>query len=113
MTIGDGLTAEGGEATLSASSKDTYTSGEESVPVYTYSITHQSSSTTTTQGTNNSINRFSLSGNTLKHTSMGEYVGSDHVTVKAVGSTGAEAAKSTYIQNSVTTAITSYGTPII
>lgn len=71
-----------------------------------FSITHQSVSNTTTQGTNGNISRFTISdAEYLAHASMGTVPGYDHVTVTATASglSGiSTASKSTYIYNTFT-----------
>lgn len=59
ISIGEGMTAKGGKATVTASVINTYASG----------ITKEG--TVTLEITSNGNNRFSLSGNTLRHGNMG------------------------------------------
>lgn len=113
ISIGSGITAGGGQASITSSVNNTrtyyYTSGTKSRDVsetgqVTLSITHQSWSSSTTQGTNNSISRFSISGTTLKHTSTGTNWVYDHVTVTAYnkGDTTKTKSASTYVLNNRT-----------
>jgi mevalonate kinase len=72
-------------------------------------------SSTATSGTN--ITRFSISGTTLSHSSMGANVGYDRVYVKAVnnGNTSVTNSANTYVQNvkDAWSQITAWGTPTI
>lgn len=70
ISIGEGMTAKGGEATVTASVINTYASGDEKEGTVTLEIT------------SNGNNRFSLSGNTLRHGNMGTTT-SESVTVTA------------------------------
>lgn len=85
ISIGSGLTAAGGSATVSASVTNTetynalYSSGSTG-PNQTRSVGGSLSISMTF----NSNNRFSLSGNTITHSSMGTNVANDTVTIKAV-----------------------------
>ena len=114
VSIGSGLSAGGGSATVSASAGHThtyyyyYTSGSTSGPYtsspsdsVTWSITSQTF--TPSGGSASSISRFSQSGNTLSHTTMGTNVGTDAVNVRAVNSSSSSATKdaSTSITNGV------------
>lgn len=87
ISIGSGITAGGGSATVSHSQSGTktyyyyYTSGSTSGPYYSYP-----SGSTSIAISSNGNNRFSLSGNKLSHSSMGTYVGTDSCTVKVTGS---------------------------
>ena len=85
ISIGSGLTAAGGSATVSASVTNTetynalYSSGATG-PNQTRSVGGSLSISMTANGNN----RFSLSGNTITHSSMGTNVTTDTVTIKAV-----------------------------
>lgn len=85
ISIGSGLTAAGGSATVSASVTNTetynalYSSGATG-PNQTRSVGGSLSISMTTNGNS----RFSLSGNTITHSSMGTNITTDTVTIKAV-----------------------------
>lgn len=85
VSIGSGLTAAGGSATVSASVTNTetynalYSSGATG-PNQTRSVGGNLSISMTANGNS----RFSLSGNTITHSSMGTNVTTDTVTIKAV-----------------------------
>lgn len=85
ISIGSGLTAAGGSATVSASVTNTetynalYSSGAIG-PNQTRSVGGSLSISMTTNGNS----RFSLSGNTITHSSMGTNETTDTVTIKAV-----------------------------
>ena len=85
VSIGSGLTAAGGSATVSASVTNTetynalYSSGATG-PNQTRSVSGNVSISMTTNG----HSRFSLSGNTITHSSMGTNETTDTVTIKAV-----------------------------
>lgn len=85
ISIGSGLTAAGGSATVSASVTNTetynalYSSGATG-PNQTRSVGGSLSISMTANGNN----RFSLSGNTITHSSMGTNITTDTVTIKAV-----------------------------
>lgn len=85
ISIGSGLTAAGGSATVSASVTNTetynalYSSGAIS-PNQTRSVGGSLSISMTVNGNS----RFSLSGNTITHSSMGTNITIDTVTIKAV-----------------------------
>ena len=112
ISIGSGLTAAGGSATVSASVTNTetynalYSSGATG-PNQTRSVTGAVLISMTANGNN----RFSLSGNTITHSSMGTNETTDTVTIKAVNnrdsSKSATASKS--IVNSKTVKSTSGG----
>lgn len=112
ISIGSGLTAAGGSATVSASVTNTetynalYSSGATG-PNQTRSVGGSLSISMTANGNN----RFSLSGNTIIHSSMGTNETTDTVTIKAVNnrdsSKSATASKS--IVNSKTVKSTSGG----
>lgn len=112
ISIGSGLTAAGGSATVSASVTNTetynalYSSGATG-PNQTRSVTGSISISMTANGNS----RFSLSGNTITHSNMGTNETTDTVTIKAVnnrdGSKSATASKS--IVNSKTVKSTSGG----
>lgn len=98
VSIGSGLTAAGGSATVSASVTNTetynalYSSGAIG-PNQTRSVSGSLSISMTTNGNS----RFSLSGNTITHSNMGTNITTDTVTIKAVndgdGSKSATASK--------------------
>lgn len=112
ISIGSGLTAAGGSATVSASVTNTetynalYSSGAIG-PNQTRSVGGSLSISMTANGNS----RFSLSGNTITHSSMGTNETTDTITIKAVNdgdsSKSAEASKS--ITNSKTVKSTSGG----
>lgn len=85
ISIGSGLTAAGGSATVSASVTNTetynalYSSGATG-PNQTRSVGGSLSISMTVNGNS----RFSLSGNTITHSSMGTNITIDTVTIKAV-----------------------------
>lgn len=115
ISIGSGLTAAGGSATVSASVTNTetynvlYSSGAIG-PNQTRSLGGSLSISMTANGNS----RFSLSGNTITHSSMGTNETTDTITIKAVNdrdsSKSATASKS--ITNSKTVKSTSGGTYI-
>lgn len=112
ISIGSGLTAAGGSATVSASVTNTetynalYSSGATG-PNQTRSIGGSLSISMTANGNN----RFSLSGNTITHSSMGTNETTDTVTIKAVndGNSSKSATASKSIVNSKTVKSTSGG----
>lgn len=112
ISIGSGLTAAGGSATVSASVTNTetynalYSSGATG-PNQTRSVGGSLSISMTTNGNN----RFSLSGNTITHSSMGTNEITDTVTIKAVnnGDNSKSATASKSITNSKTVKSTSGG----
>lgn len=105
ISIGSGLTAAGGSATVSASVTNTetynalYSSGATG-PNQTRSIGGSLSISMTVNGNS----RFSLSGNTITHSSMGTNITTDIVTIKAVndGDSSKSATASKSITNSKT-----------
>lgn len=105
ISIGSGLTAAGGSATVSASVTNTetynalYSSGATG-PNQTRSIGGSLSISMTVNGNS----RFSLSGNTIIHSSMGTNETTDTVTIKAVndGDSSKSATASKSITNSKT-----------
>jgi hypothetical protein len=105
ISIGSGLTAAGGSATVSASVTNTetynalYSSGATG-PNQTRSIGGSLSISMTANGNS----RFSLSGNTITHSSMGTNETTDTVTIKAVnnGDNSKSATASKSITNSKT-----------
>ncbi|MBO7211661.1 MAG: hypothetical protein J6V44_11755 [Methanobrevibacter sp.] len=121
VSIGSGITAGGGSATISRSvtNKRTYyytsgtagTTSDEAGSV-TLSIASQYHSTSSSATSGTSISRYSLSGTTLSHSTMGTTTGYDFVTIKAVNANSASlsATASTKVQNS---ANASYSTPSI
>lgn len=112
ISIGSGLTAAGGSATVSASVTNTetynalYSSGSTG-PNQTRSVSGSLSISMTANGNN----RFSLSGNTITHSSMGTNETTDTITIKAVndGDSSKSATASKSITNSKTVKSTSGG----
>lgn len=112
INIGSGLTAAGGSATVSASVTNTetynalYSSGATG-PNQTRSVGGSLSISMTANGNN----RFSLSGNTITHSSMGTNETTDIVTIKAVndGDSSKSSTASKSIVNSKTVKSTSGG----
>lgn len=112
ISIGSGLTAAGGSATVSASVTNTetyntlYSSGATG-PNQTRSVGGSLSISMTTNGNS----RFSLSGNTITHSSMGTNETTDTITIKAVndGDSSKSATASKSITNSKTVKSTSGG----
>lgn len=112
ISIGSGLTAAGGSATVSASVTNTetynalYSSGATG-PNKIRSVGGSLSISMTVNGNS----RFSLSGNTITHSSMGTNETTDTVTIKAVnnGDSSKSATASKSITNSKTVKSTSGG----
>ena len=112
ISIGSGLTAAGGSATVSASVTNTetynalYSSGATG-PNQTRSVGGSLSISMTANGNS----RFSLSGNTITHSSMGTNETTDTVTIKAVndGDSSKSATASKSIVNSKSVKSTSGG----
>lgn len=112
ISIGSGLTAAGGSAKVSASVTNTetynalYSSGATD-PNQTRSVGGSLSISMTVNGNS----RFSLSGNTITHSSMGTNETTDTVTIKAVndGDSSKSATASKSIVNSKTVKSTSGG----
>lgn len=112
ISIGSGLTAAGGSATVSASVTNTetynalYSSGATG-PNQTRSVGGSLSISMTANGNS----RFSLSGNTITHNSMGTNETTDIVTIKAVnnGDSSKSATASKSIVNSKSVKSTSGG----
>lgn len=112
ISIGSGLTAAGGSATVSASVTNTetyntlYSSGATG-PNQTRSVGGSLSISMTANGNS----RFTLSGNTIIHSSMGTNETTDTVTIKAVnnGDSSKSATASKSIINSKTVKSTSGG----
>lgn len=112
VSIGSGLTAAGGSATVNASVTNIetynalYSSGATG-PNQTRSVGGNVSISMTTNG----HSRFSLSGNTITHSSMGTNETTDTVTIKAVnnGDSSKSATTSKSIVNSKTVKSTSGG----
>lgn len=112
ISIGSGLTAAGGSASISASVTNTetyntlYSSGATG-PNQTRSVGGSLSISMTANGNS----RFSLSGNTIIHSSMGTNETTDTVTIKAVnnGDSSKSATASKSIINSKTVKSTSGG----
>lgn len=101
ISIGSGLTAAGGSASVSASVTNTetynalYSSGATG-PNQTRSVGGSISISMTVNGNS----RFSLSGNTITHSSMGTNETTDTVTIKAVND--GDSSKSTTASKSIT-----------
>ena len=112
VSIGSGLTAAGGSATVSASVTNTetynalYSSGATG-PNQTRSVDGSLSISMTVNGNS----RFSLSENTITHSSMGTNKATDTVTIKAVndGDSSKSATASKYLINIRTGSSTSGG----
>lgn len=112
VSIGSGLTAAGGSASVSASVTNTetynalYSSGATG-PNQTRSVGGSLSISMTVNGNS----RFSLSGNTVTHSSMGTNETTDTITIKAVndGNSSKSATASKSITNSKTVKSTSGG----
>lgn len=112
ISIGSGLTAAGGSTTVSASVTNTetynalYSSGATG-PNQTRSVGGSISISMTVNGNS----RFSLSGNTITHSSMGTNETTDTITIKAVndGDSSKSATASKSITNSKTVKSTSGG----
>lgn len=112
ISIGSGLTAAGGSATVSASVTNTETYNA----LYSSGVTG-SNQTRSVGGslsismTVNGNSRFSLSGNTITHSSMGTNETTDTITIKAVndGNSSKSATASKSITNSKTVKSTSGG----
>lgn len=112
ISIGSGLTAAGGSATVSASVTNTetynalYSSGATG-PNQTRSVGGSLSISMIANGNN----RFSLSGNTITHSSMGTNETTDTITIKTVndGDSSKSATASKSITNSKTVKSTSGG----
>ena len=112
ISIGSGLTAAGGSATISASVTNTetynalYSSGAIG-PNQTRSVGGSLSISMTVNGNS----RFGLSGNTITHSSMGTNETTDTITIKAVndGDSSKSATASKSITNSKTVKSTSGG----
>lgn len=112
VSIGSGLTAAGGSASVSASVTNTetynalYSSGATG-PNQTRSVGGSLSISMTVNGNS----RFSLSGNTIAHSSMGTNITTDTVTIKAVndGDSSKSATASKSIINTRTGSSTSGG----
>lgn len=112
ISIGSGLTAAGGSATVSASVTNTetynalYSSGATG-PNQTRSVTGAVLISMTVNGNS----RFSLSGNTITHSSMGTNETTDTITIKVVndGDSSKSATASKSITNSKTVKSTSGG----
>ena len=112
ISIGSGLTAAGGSATVSASVTNTetyntlYSSGATG-PNQTRSVGGSLSISMTANGNS----RFSLSGNTITHSSMGTNETTDTITIKVVndGDSSKSATASKSITNSKTVKSTSGG----
>lgn len=112
VSIGSGLTAAGGSASVSASVTNTetynalYSSGVTG-PNQTRNVSGSLSISMTVNGNS----RFSLSGNTITHSSMGTNETTDTITIKAVndGNSSKSATASKSITNSKTVKSTSGG----
>ena len=119
VTIGDGLTAAGGSASVTGGTcTDTftyyqkYTSGTKKSDITTdivdSTITWSLSTSTFTQsgGSASNTNRFTLSGMTVNHTTMGTNAGTDKVVVRATNAN----ATSKYKDSSAKSITNSLGT---
>ena len=112
VSIGNGLTAGGGSATVTHSVSNTvsyyykYTSGDVSAKK-----TSARTGTSSIKITSDNNSRFSLDGNTLKHSTMGTNVTTDKVVITATNKD--DATKTNTDAKSITNAITgtTYGTP--
>ena len=123
VSIGTGITAGGGSATVTSSVSNTrtyyYTSGSTGSVVsekgtVNLSISSQFFSTSSSATSGNSLARYSISGTKLSHTSMEKNIGYDYCTVKATnaGSSSKTATTTTKVQNSRGSYyVTSYGKP--
>lgn len=112
VSIGNGLTAAGGSATVSTSVTNTETYNA----LYSSGATGSNQTRSVTGAvlismTANGNNRFSLSGNTITHSNMGTNITTDTVTIKAVndGDSSKSATASKSIVNSRTVKSTSGG----
>lgn len=112
ISIGSGLTAAGGSATVSASVTNTETYNT----LYSSGATGQNQTRSvggslSISMTVNGNSRFSLSGNTITHSSMGTNETTDTITIKAVndGDSSKSATASKSITNSKTVKSTSGG----
>ena len=112
VSIGSGLTAAGGSATVSASvtNTETYNALYSSGAIGPNQIRSVSGSLSISM-TANGNSRFSLSGNTITHSSMGTNETTDTITIKAVnnGDSSKSATASKSITNSKTVKSTSGG----
>lgn len=106
-SIGTGITAANGSATVSGSQTLTWNSGDTSTGAITYTITHQYIGTTSTATSGTNITRYSLSGTKLNHTTMGTNTGYDIVVVTATGQGNKTGTAQTSVYNGVTS--TEYG----
>ena len=112
ISIGSGLKAAGGSATVSASVFNTETYND----LYSSGVTSLNKirsvdGSLSISMTANGNNRFSLSGNTITHSSMGTNETTDTITIKAVndGNSSKSATASKSITNSKTVKSTSGG----
>lgn len=112
ISIGSGLTAAGGSATVSASvtNTETYNALYSSGAIGPNQIRSVGGSLSISM-TANGNSRFSLSGNTITHSSMGTNETTDTITIKAVndGDSSKSATASKSITNSKTVKSTSGG----
>ena len=110
ISIGSGITAAGGSATVTHSVNNTkqwyYTSKSEGK---TESVT----GTSTIAITSNGNSRFSLSGNKLSHSSMGKNVVTDTCVVTATNANDSSKTKTASVSASNTKSSITYGTPSI
>ena len=96
ISIGNGITAGGGSATVTASAGHThyyrhqYTSGS-----YTGWYTSAVSDTPTVTETEDTNNRFSYSNGTLTHSSMGSWTGTEYCTLKVTNASNTSTTSST------------------
>lgn len=114
VSIGSGITARNGSATVTGSQTLTWNSGASDAGTISYAITNQYIGTGSASISGTSITRFSLNGTTLSHTTMGEDTGYDIVVVTATGQGGKTETAKTYVQNKYSdsggTTSTTYGT---
>lgn len=106
-SIGTGITAANGSATVSGAQTLTWNSGHTSNGTITYDITDQYIGTTSTATSGTNITRYSLSGTKLSHTTMGTNTGYDIVVVTATGQGSKTKTAQTSVYNGV--ASTEYG----
>lgn len=106
-SIGSGITAANGSATVTGSQTLTWTSGSTSSGTISYAINKQYIGTRSTATTGTTITRYSLSGTKLSHTTMGTNTGYDIVVVTATGQGSKTATAQTSVYNGVTS--TEYG----
>lgn len=101
-SIGTGITAANGSATVSGSQILTWTSGHTTNGTITYDLTNQYIGTSSTATSGTTITRYSLSGTTLSHTTMGTNTGYDIVVITATGQGSKTKTAQTSVYNGVT-----------